>query len=869
MINLKGKFAGFVGRLLGDRLPATPSKKKIINLESSKAMIDSIAYPPRADGVEIHTVEVICAAQNDLLKLCKFELGLIDPMQLGFNESVLNHKTRIFNYQTLVLSVVEKFIGYAHLLPASENHHHAAVGGLVRHSLEVSLYSLRHLTKLELPAVRFPDELISKRARWEYAAWITGLAHDLGKPLFDMKVIAPSGLVWNPNSQDIYTWQNDNQVEKYQVEWRHTSRHGKHTGLAAIILERILTSEAKRFLFDGSDDLQIMMQEALSGIDNGHNPILQSLKKGEARSVHNDMKWQWDRLTGGRKQTLEAAFVKKLTMIRREWKINVLNESKIWVIGQDAFVTYPGAIQLIMDELRSDGWSVPSQATIMTEMLLERRLVEPIIENYNTGYFMPDGCSGRPDRLIKLKWAGMLFEDEIIPRGSSGRIEVTKDGYKGVIYHPNSTVEEFDITPTAQPEVESVEPKEVESPAEQAVKGKLANKSPEAKSTNKPAKVTSKSSLQKTTGKNGATKSEKDEGSHPEKKDAFKGIVFANAKPPAEVNVDPTSKGVAIQSDDITAKSQTQDSVVNDASPKVKAVKPKAGKSEVTAGGEASLKKSISNIPVSDSHEPPPQVGSNLASDVEVSAVKPNDQDNTLSNDKPNRQNLFTSIAGGITDNLITSFVEGVESGDLLVGRDFTLLDKSLNLPNEIANSLVREIGDEIHRLKNDGLLILNPKTPRKTTEKVKFGNDFKWCYRIKFNPELTELFGQVKNPESKSKKTNAVTPSISAKPLDSNMSLSTDLDFEESPKPLIGTDEVTMFMSWMQVQGEPLSIINDRGDKLFNLKECLSKYVDSQRKGAPLLELKKAVGKATQSLERIEGTPWLLINFEGFKNEQ
>lgn len=867
MITLRSLFAGFAGRLLGNRLPATPSKKDIINLESSKAMIDSIAYPPRADGVDIHPVEVICAAQNDLLKLIMFELGLIDPLKVGFNSNILNDKTRVFNYQTLVQPVVEKFIGYAHLLPASENHHHAAVGGLVRHSLEVSLYSLRHFTKLELPAVRFPDELISKRSRWEYAAWVTGLAHDLGKPLFDMKVISPSGLVWNPNSQDIYTWKSINQVLKYQVEWRHTSRHGKHTGLAAIILERILTPEAKRFLFDGSDDLQIMMQEALSGIDNGHNPILQALKKGEARSVHNDMKWQWDRLTGGRKQTLEAAFVKKLTMIRREWKINILNESKIWVIGQDAFVTYPGAIQLIMDELRNDGWSVPSQATIMTEMLLERRLVEPIMGDYNTGYFMPDGSTGRPDRIIKLKWAGMLFEDEIIPRGSSGRIEVTKDGYKGVIYHPNSTVEEFDLTPTAK--VESVAVEVQASPgAVNPLDDKSAASSNEITAKNAipvPSKGKSKPATKSATGKI-ATKPVVPENTPPQKGNGFKGIVFANAQPTVEVCLDVDVQKVgacsAVQEVLVDKENQAKSLPKKTAPKKNRANKPHLNSD---AGGQVEL---IKPIPVPTELLPELNDGFFNSQDY---------QSTTTSNapveikSKPNRNDLLMSITGDNSENLIRAFVEGVKSGDLVIEKDFSLTDNTLNLPNELANSLVREIGDEIHRLKNEGLLLLNPKTPRKTTDKVKFGNEFKWCYRIKFNSELQSLFNKVNEHEFEAPNDHSalVLDTKDHIPQVQNTSLLIDQDNIVKPNPLIGTDEVSMFMLWLQVQGEPLSVKNELGDNIYNLKECLATYVATIRKGAPLLELKKAVGKATKSLERIDGQPWLLINFEGFKREQ
>ena len=46
-------------------------------------------------------------------------------------------------FDRLYMPVLRKFAAYAHLLPASEKHHHDAQGGLLSHSLEVSVGATR------------------------------------------------------------------------------------------------------------------------------------------------------------------------------------------------------------------------------------------------------------------------------------------------------------------------------------------------------------------------------------------------------------------------------------------------------------------------------------------------------------------------------------------------------------------------------------------------------------------------------------------------------------------------------------------------------------------------------------------------------
>ncbi|MGV5003564.1 MobH family relaxase [Shewanella xiamenensis] len=386
-------------------------------------------YPPVADGVAVVNQARIIKSNNDLIDMSIRELGLTDIHRDTFNPANLSEYNQVYNAQTLVRDVVANFLSYAHLLPASENHHHAAVGGLARHSLEVALFSLRHMASVDIRETKFTDELHGKKIRWQYAAWVIGLVHDIGKALHDMTVQADDS-VWNPQLENIYDWSGRNQVSRYQVTWNYADRHGKHIGLASSMLNTVLTKAAKQYLFGTQDDLQVAIYETLSGSIEVNNSLRDSLKKGEARSVHKDMMWQWDRLTGARKMPLEAAFIKRLQMMRRGWKVNE-EKADIWCLGaEDVYVSYPASFNKVMSSLKEDGFNVPMQVGKMLEMLVERQLFEPLFEDYTSGHLHPvtnPEWTAGPIKVVKPKWAGIVYGEDIPQRGIHGKISLTRD----------------------------------------------------------------------------------------------------------------------------------------------------------------------------------------------------------------------------------------------------------------------------------------------------------------------------------------------------------------------------------------------------------------------------------------------------------
>jgi 23S rRNA maturation-related 3'-5' exoribonuclease YhaM len=87
------------------------------------------------------------------------------------------------HWERLYQPLAESFAAWVQQLPASEAHHHAGSGGLLRHSLEVVHESLRLRRSALLPSGASVEELARLQDVWTYACVTAALLHDIGKPM--------------------------------------------------------------------------------------------------------------------------------------------------------------------------------------------------------------------------------------------------------------------------------------------------------------------------------------------------------------------------------------------------------------------------------------------------------------------------------------------------------------------------------------------------------------------------------------------------------------------------------------------------------------------------------------------------------------
>jgi hypothetical protein len=439
---------------------APNSETKVATPANDLTIEDLIRYPPETKGIPVIDLEKIVASQVEIFRLMHRDSGLPDPFEQNQEEALKprpakkagGKKTPELNFDTLFRQVAVNYIKYIHLLPASENHHHCDVGGLVRHSLEVALNSLRKAQHQVLPAIGHLDEEQMRKPRWQYAAWLCGLLHDAGKVLYDMRVYdVDTGNDWNPYLSDLITWAHENGVSRYRVVWRPEHRHKKHENLSVTVVEWVLTPEAKAYLMDNSDDLPIAINHALTHYGSSAGYLQGCLREADSASTEKDIQTQWHEMIGKRRYPLESALVNAMRRLRDNWLVNQ-PKGHVWIIGQDVYLSWPKTIQLIVQRLQDDKVDVPVNPSRILEILEERNLVRRLDDSVTYSMFTPSGIEGvtGAERVICLAWPGLLYETMPVPRSVPGVLRLNNDGmsleYKAdgsvIEIEPESTCEE-------------------------------------------------------------------------------------------------------------------------------------------------------------------------------------------------------------------------------------------------------------------------------------------------------------------------------------------------------------------------------------------------------------------------------------------
>ena len=149
------------------------------------------------------------------------------------------------------IPVVRNYIEYVHLLPASENHHHNGVGGLVIHGLETCLYALK-LAENSLPYTGFEPSFKKKyETKWRLAVAIAALIHDVAKVATDLTITNEEGLDWLPYSGSLSKWLVEKHVSHYYITYR-LNRGKKHEDYAITIARILIPQDTMSFMESGN-----------------------------------------------------------------------------------------------------------------------------------------------------------------------------------------------------------------------------------------------------------------------------------------------------------------------------------------------------------------------------------------------------------------------------------------------------------------------------------------------------------------------------------------------------------------------------------------------------------------------------------------
>ncbi|ENX2063077.1 MobH family relaxase [Neisseria gonorrhoeae] len=196
------------------------------------------------------------------------------------------------NWSKDALPFLEKYIAFVQRLPASESHHHAGDGGLVRHTLDVAALALVASTSQSWSPNAKTEEIAKKTAVWRYGIMCAALLHDVGKTVTGFQVelfdsaISLEKLLWLPDT--------DSMAESgklyYRVEFPDAkSAYSTHAEIAWTFFQALVPSHVRQWLATTDPNLMITLRNYLSGKKDG-SPLEQLIKNADMTSVSRDLR---------------------------------------------------------------------------------------------------------------------------------------------------------------------------------------------------------------------------------------------------------------------------------------------------------------------------------------------------------------------------------------------------------------------------------------------------------------------------------------------------------------------------------------------------------------------------------------------------
>ncbi|ENX3332439.1 MobH family relaxase, partial [Neisseria gonorrhoeae] len=177
-------------------------------------------------------------------------------------------------------------------LPASESHHHAGDGGLVRHTLDVAALALVASTSQSWPPNAKTEEIAKKTAVWRYGIMCAALLHDVGKTVTGFQVelfdsaISLEKLLWLPDTGSMA----ESGKLYYRVEFPDAkSAYSTHAEIAWTFFQALVPSHVRQWLATTDPNLMITLRNYLSGKKDG-SPLEQLIKNADMTSVSRDLR---------------------------------------------------------------------------------------------------------------------------------------------------------------------------------------------------------------------------------------------------------------------------------------------------------------------------------------------------------------------------------------------------------------------------------------------------------------------------------------------------------------------------------------------------------------------------------------------------
>lgn len=193
-----------------------------------------------------------------------------------------------------LLTALEAYSRFVQLMPASESHHHAHIGGLLAHTLEVVNAAMTLRNAYLLPRGGSAETIDLQRDHWTYAIFFAALFHDIGKPMTDLRINMRTR-----SRSDEARWMSiagslaDCDAIEYAVDFAPKSErdYGAHRRFPVALMQRQASAHALAFVAQ-EPALMTELAQFLSGEPSGTGAmsvIAEIVRRADQESTRSNL----------------------------------------------------------------------------------------------------------------------------------------------------------------------------------------------------------------------------------------------------------------------------------------------------------------------------------------------------------------------------------------------------------------------------------------------------------------------------------------------------------------------------------------------------------------------------------------------------
>lgn len=382
------KFLGVSGDTM-----ASPGKRSLSKQFRDE---DIPRYPPFVQGLPVIAVDRLMYTQEDIIDRIQRTIG----NQTHFNQ--------------YYIPVIERFAAYAHLLPASQSHHHRGAGGLFRHSLEVALYALQSAEKALPNIAQTPAKRREMETSWQLIVFLAALCHDAGKPVTDMTIANHDrSKIWRPIRESLLAWATRSKVESYYLDWRE-GRDRQHTVMANLVADRIIGTETLAGIEEISIEMIIWLMESLNSNPSAANPVHDLVIRADRISVERDLKTIGATMAG---YDLGVPVERMLTDIMRRlikesiWLVNEPG-ARVWKLAGNTYIVWPASGEDMVRVIREEKMlGLAHTPEGILDMLVERDIAQ-IREGQSPYWRIAPACL--KEKIADIRLQVIRLKDDVM-----------------------------------------------------------------------------------------------------------------------------------------------------------------------------------------------------------------------------------------------------------------------------------------------------------------------------------------------------------------------------------------------------------------------------------------------------------------------